>query len=138
MASISKDITINAPLDAVWKVARAFESIHEWHPAIESLKMVEGEEEPRRILTLGNGALADERLVELDDDKHIHTYIILDSPIPLTDYRATINVQSEGTQSRVNWSATYKPNPGEDAACEKIVSGVFESGLEALKQQLES
>ena len=137
MASIKREITINAPLDAVWKVARGFETIHEWHPAIASLEMVDGEKDPRRLLTLVDGAVVDERLVELDDDKHSQTYTILDSPIPLTKYFATINVQAKGTQSLVTWSATYDPDPGEAATCVEIVGEVFESGLAALKQELE-
>ena len=137
MASIKKEATINAPLDAVWKVARGFDTIHEWHPGIEALKMVEGAEDPRRLLTLGNGAIVDEQLVELDDDKHSQTYTILESPIPLTEYYATISVQAEGSQSHVTWSATYEPNPGEAATCVEIVGEVFESGLAALKQHLE-
>lgn len=137
MASIKKETTINAPLDAVWKVARGFDTIHEWHPAIKVLEMVEGEESPRRLLTLEDGAVVDERLVELDDDKHSQTYTILESPIPLTKYFATISVKAEGSQSHVTWSATYEPNPGEAAACVEIVGGVFEGGLAALKQHLE-
>ena len=137
MASIKRKITINASPDAIWKVAGDFAGIAEWHPAIASIKMVEGEKEPRRILTLADGAIVDERLIELDDAKYTHTYTILDSPIPLTNYLATISVQPEGGQSRVIWSATYDPNPGGEATCEEIVSQVFESGLEALKQQLE-
>ena len=137
MSSLRKEITIDASPDAVWKVAGAFEGIAEWHPGIDSLKMVAGEKEPRRILTLGDGGIVDERLVELNDAKRTHTYIILDSPIPFTNYRATITVVPEGDKSRVIWSATYDPNPGQDATCKEIVSGVFESGLAALKQQLE-
>ena len=95
MASIKREITINASLDAVWKVARGFDTIHEWHPGIDALEMVAGEKVPRRLLTLGNGAVVDERLVELDDDKHSQTYTILESPIPLTEYYATISVQAE-------------------------------------------
>ena len=51
MASIKKEMIIKASPDAVWKVAGDFAGIAEWHPAIESLEMVEGEEEPRRLLT---------------------------------------------------------------------------------------
>jgi carbon monoxide dehydrogenase subunit G len=137
MASIKKEITINAAPDKIWEIAGVFETIHEWHPAAESVEMVEGEEEPRRLITLADGSIVDERLVSLDDVKCSQTYTILESPIPLTNYFATISVQPEGTGSRVTWSANYDPNPGEDAACVEIVSGIFESGLEALKQQLE-
>ena len=137
MASIRKEITISASPDAVWKLAGDFAGIAEWHPAVDSLKMVEGEEEPRRILTLAGGGAVDERLVELNDAEHIQTYIILDSPIPFTNYRATISVEPEGDGSRVVWLADYDPNPGEEATCEGIVSQVFESGLTALKQQTE-
>lgn len=52
MASISKEITISASPDLVWKVVGDFAGIAEWHPMMDSLKMVEGEKEPRRILTL--------------------------------------------------------------------------------------
>ena len=121
----------------VWEMAGGFETIGEWHPAVASLKMVEGEKEPRRLITLADGAIVDERLVELDDAKRSQTYTILESPIPLTNYFATISVQPEGAGSRITWSANYDPNPGQDATCVEIVSGIFESGLEALKQQLE-
>lgn len=81
-----------------------------------------------------DGDTIDERLLEIDDTKHYYTYTILESAIPFSNYRATINVKQEDDGSRVIWSATYDPESGEEATCEEIVSQVFESGLAELRR----
>jgi hypothetical protein len=65
--------------------------------------------------------------------------------VPVTNYSATISVKGTGEKSTVEWrSAFYRgyvnndpPPELSDEAAVKAITGVFKSGLEALKKKLE-
>jgi hypothetical protein len=67
------------------------------------------------------------------------TYSILESPMPLTDYLATLRLTpiSDGDRTFVEWTAEFECAP-ELAAdlVDGIGNNVFQAGFDALKRQL--
>ena len=90
------------------------------------------------MLTLGNGAVVRERLLELSDMGHHYSYTILDLPLPVANYRATLRLRriSDGNRTHADWTASFDPNPPEkQAEAEKMISNdVFQGGFNALKK----
>lgn len=101
---------INAPADKVWAYLGDFSNLDEWHPVIESCE-IEGDDRPdqvgaiRRLTAQGGQAVFRERLVAFDDEGRSLTYEIVESPLPVRDYRSTIRVASVTDSGRtfVEW-----------------------------------
>jgi hypothetical protein len=91
-----------------------------------------------RVLTLGNRAVIRERLLEMSDLGHHYSYAILESPLPVANYRATLRLRpiSDGNRTFAEWSATFDPDPPEkQAEAENMIgNGVFQGGFDALKK----
>ena len=79
-----------------------------------------------------------ERLLEMSDLGHHYSYSILESPLPVANYRATLRLRriSDGNRTYSEWNATFDPNPPEkQAATEDLLSNaVFQGGFDALKK----
>ncbi|MFT6774808.1 MAG: hypothetical protein ACJA1L_002524 [Paracoccaceae bacterium] len=116
--------------EEIWAVIGDFAGIAAWHPAIESAEAVEIDGEPHRHLKIVGGGLILERLIEQTD--HTHHYEIIEGPLPVNHYRATLTAFPEGAGARVFWSASYEPlTPDADA----VVASIFEGGLNALRER---
>jgi hypothetical protein len=69
------------------------------------------------------------------------TYSILESPMPLTDYVATLRLTpvTEGDRTFAEWTAEFECAPAEaEALIAGIGDNVFQAGFSALKRQLVS
>jgi hypothetical protein len=142
MARAHASSVINAPIDQVWAHIRDFNGLAQWHPAVAKSAIDGGEPSDRvgcvRVLTLQDGGVIRERLLEMSDLGHHYSYSILESPLPVASYRATLRLRriSDGDRTYAEWNATFDPNPPEkQAAAENLLSnGVFQGGFDALKK----
>lgn len=144
----AETIEINAPADKVWAVIGNF-SDWSWHPAIEKTEATGNAVDATRVLTLKGGGKINEKLLKRDDSKRTMQYEITEVDVkvlPVNQYSSTVTVTEDGGKSKVEWkSAFYRgymqndppPELNEEAAI-KAVSGVYKSGLEALKAKLEA
>ena len=69
------------------------------------------------------------------------TYAILESPMPLSDYIATLRLTpvTDGDRCFVEWSAEFSADPSdEDALVNGIGTDVFQAGFDALKRHFGS
>lgn len=134
---------IDAPAARVWDRIRDFNALPRWHPRIRDSRIENGEPADRvgcvRDFHLQNGDRIRERLLGLSDFDMFCTYSILESPMPITDYVATIRLTpvTDGDRTFAEWTAEF------DCAAEvaaELVSGigqnVFQAGFDALKRQL--
>ena len=91
-----------------------------------------------RVLTLQNGAAIRERLLEMSDLGHHYSYAILESPLPVANYRATLRLRrvSDGNRTFAEWSAGFDADPPEkQAETEDFISNaVFQGGFDALNK----
>ncbi len=90
-----------------------------------------------RDFRLQNGDRIREKLLGLSDYDLFCTYAILESPMPLTDYIATLRVTpiTDGDRAFVEWTAEFEC---DDAVADGLVTGiggdVFQGGFDALKR----
>ncbi|MES1939051.1 hypothetical protein T5B8_02340 [Salinisphaera sp. T5B8] len=135
---------IRAEADAVWAVLRDFNGMPAWHPAIVDSEIEDARAADSvgciRSFHLADGGHIREQLTALSDaDRHLR-YIILESPMPVTGYDATIDVIpiTEGNASLVVWKAEFEVPPADArATVDTVAGGVFRAGLDALAAQLE-
>jgi uncharacterized protein YndB with AHSA1/START domain len=136
---------IDAPAAKVWERIRDFNGLPRWHPRIRDSRIENGEPADRvgcvRDFHLQNGDRIRERLLGLSDYDMFCTYSILESPMPLTDYVATLRLTpvTEGDRTFAEWTAEFECAPAEaEALIAGIGDNVFQAGFSALKRQLVS
>jgi hypothetical protein len=97
MARAHASSVINAPIDQVWAHIRDFNGLANWHPAVAKSTIEGGGQSDRvgcvRVLTLQDGGVIRERLLEMSDLGHHYSYSILESPLPVANYRATLRLR---------------------------------------------
>jgi uncharacterized protein YndB with AHSA1/START domain len=140
-------VYISSVIDAapakVWERIRDFNGLPRWHPRIRDSRIENGEPADRvgcvRDFHLQNGDRIREKLLGLSDYDMFCTYSILESPMPLTDYVATIRLTpvTDGNRTFAEWTAEFDCAEGE---AEGLVTGigndVFQAGFTALKRQM--
>ena len=134
MTNIKKTTEVAVPASRAWALIGKPGSISNWHPAIAS-SPTEG---TRRQCVLADGAKITEEIRAHDDAQRSYTYAIVDSPLPVKDYVATLRVTEAGPDRCVlEWSGSYEPlGPAEDI--EAMIAGVYEAGLSAAAQELQN
>jgi carbon monoxide dehydrogenase subunit G len=107
MASIHKDISIDANPEDVWDAVRDFGAVHQRLGrgfAIDA--RLDGD---ARIVTFHNGNVAREMLVDCDDARRRLVYAISNERVK--HYNASVQVLSDGeTKSRIIWTVDVLPN----------------------------
>jgi len=128
MASIHKDIPIDAPADQVWAAVRDFGAVHtRLAPGFAIDARLDGE---ARIVTFANGNVAREVLVDCDEARRRLVYAIANDRV--SHYNASVQVQAEDeTRSRLIWIVDVLPN---DIA--PYIDGQMDQAAQAMQQAL--
>lgn len=107
MASIQKDVIIDADPAAVWDALRDFGALHtRLVPGFVTDTRLDGD---TRVVTFANGAVAREVLVDCDDRKRRLVYAIRSERV--TQHSASAQVfDEEGGRSRLVWIVDVLPN----------------------------
>ncbi|MEM9144793.1 MAG: SRPBCC family protein [Pseudomonadota bacterium] len=130
MAQVMRHMALAAGPEAVWAAIGGFQALADWHPAVATCTREDiGVAEHRRLELEGGGEILEKNL---GADAHSYGYAIVDSPLPVSHYRAVLSVVPSGPGSVVVWSSTFTAN-AKDA--EAVIAQVYESGLQALKEQ---
>ena len=130
MASIRKEIVIEASPKQVWDAVRDVGAVHErLAPGfVVDTRLEAG----ARVVTFANGLVARELIVDVDDEARRLAWAVVGSP-RLTHHNASMQVFDDGDRgSRVVWIADLLPN--EIAG---TIAAMIEEGLGAMKKTLE-
>jgi carbon monoxide dehydrogenase subunit G len=130
MASIRKEIVIDAPADKIWDVVRDVGAVHRrMAPGfVVDTRLEEG----ARVVTFANGLVARELIVDVDDAARRLVWAVVGSP-RLTHHNASMQAFADGEhRSRVVWIADLLPN--EIAG---HIAGMMDGGLATMKKTLE-
>ncbi|HYD06663.1 MAG TPA: SRPBCC family protein [Reyranella sp.] len=129
MATLRRQIALNANAGSVWSAIRDFGAVHtRVAPGfLTKLEMDKGD----RVLTFFNGMLARERLVTVDDENCRLVYSVVDGQP--THYNAAVQVFPEGDGCRVVWTIDLLPN---DLA--PMISGMMDHATGFMKKTLEA
>jgi len=126
MGKAETDIDIKADPDKVWAVISDFGGLDRWLPGVESCRQ-EGDD--RHLAMMGMNIT--EHLMKKDDAGKRLVYGITDG-VPVQHHEATITVAPAGDGSKVTWAVDT------DDAMTEMMSQVYQQGLVALKEHVES
>ena len=141
-------IEINAPVEKVWEAIGNFQDMS-WHPLIKKTEGTGGNEvNATRKLTLDGGATIDEKLIKYNAADKALAYEITAVDVkvlPVSNYSSTISARGTAEKTIVEWKGAFyrgyvnndPPPELSDEAAVKAVTGVYQSGLAALKVKLE-
>jgi carbon monoxide dehydrogenase subunit G len=126
MASIRREVILQAPLDRVWDALRDIGALHtRLAPGfVVDTKLEEG----ARIVTFGNGMVAKELIVDIDEQQHRVSWSVVGTQ--LTHHNASFQLfKEDDARTRGVWIADLLPH-----AAAPMVAGMIEQGLAAMKR----
>jgi hypothetical protein len=128
MASIHKEMHVDAPPDYVWSAFRDIGAIHtRLATGFVTDTKLEGD---TRLVTFANGIVAREKIIDVDDARRRLAYSVVESRP--THHHATFEVLPEGNGSRVVWIADLLPNE-----LKPVIEQMMDHGMMAMKATLE-
>jgi hypothetical protein len=145
---VVETIEIDAPPDKVWAAIGNFQDMS-WHPVIAKTEGSGGNDAgATRVLTTKDGGKIGEKLAKFDAAAKSYSYEITEveaKALPVSNYSATISVKDAGGKSAVEWKGAFyrfyvnndPPPDQDDAAAVAAVTGIYKSGLDALKKKVE-
>ena len=130
MASIHREIAIDAHPDAVWDALRDVGAVHQrLAPGfVTDVRMEEG----ARVVTFGNGMVARELIVDIDDDARRLAWSVVGGRMTHHNASAQVFAESDG-RSRFVWIADLLPHELKPA-----IAAMIDEGLAAIKRTLEA
>lgn len=144
---VVETVTIDAPAAKVWALMGDFAALKAWHPAVADSPADRGNEVGSvRQLKLKNGGELVETLEAHDAAQMKYSYRAKNGgALPVTNYTSTIRVTGDGAKCQVEWRGAFyrgfpnnDPPPDQnDEAAVRAVTGVYQSGLAALKKLAE-
>jgi hypothetical protein len=126
MASIHKDIPLDARPEDVWAAVRDYGAVHQRvAPGFVTECKLDGDS---RIVTFANGNVAQELLVTMDDARMRLVYAVV-SP-RLKQHSASIQIFADEGRSRMAWIADVLPDEIGD-----YIDGQMDLGAAAMQKQ---
>lgn len=145
MVQIYVSSVIDASADNVWSRIRDYNGLPLWHPGIADSRIENSQPADRvgciRHIHTRDGGAVRERLLALSDYEYSCTYEILESPMGVSNYIATLKLTpvTDGARCFAEWSAEFECAEGrERELTETIGNGVFQGGFDALKRHFGS
>ena len=129
MASIHREVQIDARPEAVWDALRDIGAIHQrLAPGfVTDVRLEEG----ARVVTFGNGAVARELIVDLNDQARRLAWSVVGGP--MTHHNASAQVFEHGDgRTRFVWIADLLPHE-----LAPTIAGMIDQGLAVIKRTME-
>ena len=120
---------LSASTEDVWSKIGDPGTISSWHPAIAKSSL----DGKARQCILANGAQIDEAIDNVDDANRSYSYRIVESPLPVEDYRSTIKVVEADGGCAVEWTSSFDVSAGPAEDTVSMIKDVYAAGLSALR-----
>jgi len=129
MASIHREVVVETGPDLVWDAIRDVGAVHE--RLAPSFVVDTRLEEGARIVTFGNGVVARELIVDVDEAARRLVWSVVGGR--MTHHNASLQVFTEGAKSRVVWIADLLPNE-----VAPYIAGMIDQGMAVMKKTMEA
>ncbi len=133
---------IDASADRVWSIVRDFNGLPRWMPVVSDSRIEGGQPSDKvgcvRNFNLKAGGNIREQLLSLSDYEYTCSYAILESPMGVANYTATLKLMpiTDGDRTFAEWTAEFDCDPArEQELVDQIGTGVFQAGFDSLKRQ---
>lgn len=143
MVQVRQSTIIDAPIDEVWAILRDFNGHDRWHPAI-AFSEIEGGEPVDAVGSVRHFRLADggelrEQLLALSDKDHRLSYCLLEAPLPLMGYVASVRLKpvTDGNATFWEWRSEFHPPAHRrDELVKLVTEGIYQAGFTAVRNLL--
>lgn len=140
MIRVYTSSVIDAPADQIWEKVRDFNGLPQWAPFVAESR-IEGNRPSDSIgcirnFQLRSGGTIREQLLSLSDYEYTFVYSILESPMGVDNYVATMKLTpvTDGNRTFAEWSAEFDcAREREKELAESIGQGVFQTAFNSLK-----
>ena len=133
---------IDASADRVWSIVRDFNGLPRWMPVVADSRIEGGQPSDKvgciRNFNMKAGGNIREQLLSLSDYEYTCSYAILESPMGVSNYTATLKLMpiTDGDRTFAEWTAEFDCDAArEQELVERIGMGVFQAGFDSLKRQ---
>lgn len=140
MAEVYVSSIIDAPAVRVWELIRDFNALPDWVPPVVESRIEEARAPDQvgcvRAFRMKDGGRLRERLLALSDYDYCCTYAILESPMGVENYVATLRLipVTDGDRCFAEWTARFDCPPEREAQLVADIGGdVFKAAFDALK-----
>lgn len=153
MPHLSKSITVDAPVEDVWKVYADYGAVNDWHPYFESAALVPSSPASgvgaTRDCSFGPRSSIRETVTEWQENERmvIDIQFLSGPPMPIKDLVASVNVkplESEQPRTDVTLTLDYETRWGpigllaDRLMVQRMYLGVFRDMLDATKSFVET
>ena len=128
MASIRREVSINVPPEHVWSAVRDVGALHT--RLVPGFVIDTKLEDGARVVTFGNGSVARELIVDVDDGARRLAWAVVGTR--MTHHNASLQIFAENGRTRGVWIADLLPH---DIAPQ--IAGMIEEGLSIMKRTME-
>lgn len=142
MAKVYVSSVVAAPAAEVWPVLRDFNGLPNWTPFVAESRIEHNAPADQigciRNFVLKDGGRIREKLLALSDYDFTLTYSILESPMGVEDYVATLSLTpiTDGERSFVEWTAEFRCAPARESELVGHIGGnVFLAAMRSLQQR---
>ena len=135
--NVEKKTTLPASSKAVWALVGGFYAMDRWHPDVATSTMIGTGKQAGdvRVLTLHNNATIVEKLDAYDEKTMTLQYRILESPLPIENYTASLSVTSvKNNMAEVTWKSSFNAAGVSEEEAKQIISGIYSTGLQSLHE----
>ena len=143
MVKVCQSTIIEAPIDEVWAILRDFNGHDRWHPAIAFSEIEGGEPVDAvgsvRHFRLNDGGELHEQLLALSDKDRRLSYCLLEAPLPLMGYVASLRLKpvTDGDATFWEWRSEFQPPAHRrDELVRLVTEDIYQAGFAAVRNLL--
>lgn len=143
MIDVMASSVLDAPIASVWPLVRDFGSIGKWLPGVQDCQ-IEGDDPGDRVgaircLEMGDVGLIREQLLALSDTDHAVTFSIIESALPIWNYRSTIRLfpVTDGERTFIRWKGCFEADPDHAHAMQtRMPTLIYQPAFDSLAGRL--
>lgn len=130
--TVARETTVDRSPATVWKLLGDFNALDVWLPPVQTSTFTGEPTKPGavRVLGLGGNASVTEKLLAYEADKHWYSYAFLQSPLPVKNYVATIELRpAPDGKTLVRWRGNFDAAGAPDEQAKAAIQGIYDAGL---------
>jgi mxaD protein len=133
--SVAREAVVDRSPATVWKLLGEFNSLDVWLPPVMTSTFTGHPTKPGaiRVLGLGGDASVTEKLLAYDGARHSYSYAFIESPLPVKNYVATIELSpAPDGKTLVKWHGSFDAAGAPDDKAKEAIQGIYDAGLTKL------
>lgn len=145
MINVMASSVITAPVSSVWGVIRDFGALGRWLPGVKSC-VIESDDPGDRVgairrVEMGGVGVIREQLLALSDVDYAVTFSIIESTLPIRNYRSTIALLpiTDGDRTFIQWRGQFEASAEHAASMEaRMPTHIYQPAFDRLVDILAS